>query len=209
MEPNDLNPLGLPSNSKNRQNQPMEKPKLQPIATTVQTKKKAWYKRAADTFMAEDANSIGSFIVRDIIVPTIRDTIYDIITGGLSMAMYGSTKARSSKKPSGSNGSYISYGSYSSGSTQSQRPSSQRQADRINVDDLIFGMADEAHQVIDALCDRLERYGTVTVQDLYDLIGISAPRTAMYWGWQDLSEARVRKIRDGWLIELPRPQALK
>lgn len=207
MEPNELNPLGLPPNSRNARMQ-QEKPKLEPIATTVQTKKKPWYKRAADTFMAEDANSIGSFIVRDIVVPTIRDTIYDIITGGLSMAMYGSTKARSKNRPQGAaGGSYISYGSYSTGSQQKAQP--MRQADRINVDDLIFGMADEAHQVIDALCDRLERYGTVTVQDLYDLIGISAPRTAMYWGWTDLSEARVRKIRDGWLIELPRPQALK
>lgn len=207
MEPNELNPLGLPPNSKSHRPQ-QEKPKLEPIATTVQTKKKPWYRRAADTFMAEDANSIGSFIVRDIVVPTIRDTIYDIITGGLSMAMYGSTKARSKNRPnSPTSGSYISYGSYSNGSSSRQQPT--RQADRINVDDLIFGMADEAHQVIDALCDRLERYGTVTVQDLYDLIGISAPRTAMYWGWNDLSEARVRKIRDGWLIELPRPQPLK
>lgn len=207
MEPNELNPLGLPPNSRNARMQ-QEKPKLEPIATTVQTKKKPWYKRAADTFMAEDANSIGSFIIRDIVVPTIRDTIYDIITGGLSMAMYGSTKARSKNRPSGvGGGSYVSYGSYSTQQQQKAQP--MRQADRINVDDLIFGMADEAHQVIDALCDRLERYGTVTVQDLYDLIGISAPRTAMYWGWNDLSEARVRKIRDGWLIELPRPQALK
>ena len=207
MEPNELNPLGLPSNSKHRAVQ--EKPKLEPIATTVQTKKKPWYKRAADTFMAEDANSIGSFIVRDIVVPTIRDTIYDIITGGLSMAMYGSTKARSKNRPQNSlGGSYVSYGSYSN-STNSPKASPARQPDRINVDDLIFGMADEAHQVIDALCDRLERYGTVTVQDLYDLIGISAPRTAMYWGWNDLSEAHVRKIRDGWLIELPRPIPLK
>ena len=207
MEPNELNPLGLPPNSRNRA--PEAKPKLEPIATTVQTKKKPWYKRAADTFMAEDANSIGSFIVRDIVVPTIRDTIYDIITGGLSMAMYGSTKARSKNRPSGTlGGSYVSYGSYSSSNpTKAQQPA--RNTDRINVDDLIFGMADEAHQVIDAMCDRLERYGTVTVQDLYDLIGVSAPRTAMYWGWTDLSEARVRKIREGWLIELPRSQPLK
>ena len=208
MEPNELNPLGLPPNSKN--SRPTEKPKLEPIVTTVQTKKKPWYKRAADTFIAEDADSIGAFIVRDIVVPTIRDTIYDIITGGLSMAMYGSTKARSGRKATTTSlngGSYISYGSYSSNNQTKAQP--MRQPDRINVDDLIFGMADEAHQVIDALCDRLERYGSVTVQDLYDLIGVSAPRTAMYWGWTDLSEARVRKIRDGWLIELPRVMPLK
>ena len=203
---NFINPLDLPSNSKT--SKPAEKPKLEPIVTTVQTKKKPWYKRAADTFIAEDADSIGSFIVRDIVVPTIRDTIYDIITGGLSMAMYGSTKARSGRKSGTPNGgSYISYGSYSSSTSTNQRP--QVRPDRISVDDLIFGMADEAHQVIDAMCDRLEIYGTVTVQDLYDLIGISAPRTAMYSGWTDLSQARVRKIREGWLVELPKAQPLR
>lgn len=206
MEPIEMNPLGLPPNSKNRQ-AAQEKPKLETIATTVTTKKKPWYKRASDTLLAEDANSVGAFIVRDIIIPTIKDTIYDVITGGLQMAMYGSTKARTRKTSTPNGGSYISYGNYSTGGNTPRRE--VRSENRINVEDVIFGMADEAHQVLDALCDRLERYGSVTVQDLYDLIGVSAPRTAMYWGWTDLSGARVQKVREGWLVDLPRIVPLK
>ncbi len=207
MEPIEMNPLGMPSNSRNRAAQ--EKPKLEAIATTVTPKKKPWYKRAGDTLLAEDANSVGAFVMRDIIIPTIKDTIYDIITGGLQMAMYGSTKARSRKSNSISTpngGSYVSYGGYFNGSKEKAQP---RPDNRINIDDLIFGMADEAHQVLDALADRGDAYGCVTVQDLYDLIGVSAPRTAMYWGWNDLSNASVRKVREGWLLDLPRPVPLK
>lgn len=203
MDPIDVNPLGLPSNSKSLK----EKPKMEPIGVNVKIKKKPWYKRIGDTFIAEDPDSVGAFIMRDIVIPTIRDTVYDIITGGLQMAMYGSTKAqRNRRSSSSSSGSYIKYGDYSNNTVRDRTISTP---DKICLDDVTFDTSGEAFAVRDSLLERLKYYGIVTVQDLYDVLNISPPRTAMYWGWTDLTKAEVSRIHGAWLLELPRPKPLR
>lgn len=208
MEPIDVNPLGLPPNSKNLK----EKPKLEALNIQTRTKKKPWYKRAADTFIVEDTKSIKSFIIHDVIIPTLKDTFYEVVMGSLGMALYQDTKARGGRRRSSlssSDRTYISYGDISTNGRSRERDRSRVLINRIDIDDLIVDTANEAHLIIDALCDRIEMYEEATVQDLYDLRGVSAPRTAMYQGWKDLSTARVHKVPEGWLVELPKPIPLK
>jgi len=63
----------------------------------------------------------------------------------------------------------------------------------------------EAEEVIDRMFDLVSRYEVVTVADLYELVGVSGEYTDAKWGWTDLRGAAAMRIRDGYLLDLPRP----
>ena len=211
MDEHELNPLKYPPNSKTQKSN-TEKPKLEKIVSSeVKMQKKSIFKRLSGSIFTETPDTIGGYIVKEVLVPYAKDVIYDTIVNTVSMALYSNPRAggRRSGRSSTNRDGYIQYGSFSSSNSSSQQKAIERpRGERINVDNVIFGMSAEAHEVLDAMCDRLEHYGTVTVLDLCDLIGVTSSPNAMYYGWTDISEARVRQINEGWLLDLPRPKAL-
>ena len=211
MDEHELNPLKYPPNSKTQKSN-TEKPKLEKIVSSeVKMQKKSIFKRLSGSIFTETPDTIGGYIVKEVLVPYAKDVIYDTIVNTVSMALYSNPRAggRRSGRSSTNRDGYIQYGSFSSSNSSSQQKAVERpRGERINVDNVIFGMSAEAHEVLDAMCDRLEHYGTVTVLDLCDLIGVTSSPNAMYYGWTDISEARVRQINEGWLLDLPRPKAL-
>ena len=52
--------------------------------------------------------------------------------------------------------------------------------------------------------DIIETYGFVTVADLYDMVDLTPPYTANKYGWTNLRNADVVRIRDGWIVKLPK-----
>jgi uncharacterized protein YerC len=74
-----------------------------------------------------------------------------------------------------------------------------------NFDEVILPTRREAEEVLDFLHDLLTRYETVSVSDLYELVGETGNFTDEKWGWTDLAGASVSRVRDGYLLNLPRP----
>jgi hypothetical protein len=66
----------------------------------------------------------------------------------------------------------------------------------------------EAEEVIDRLFDVVSRYETATVADLYEMVGVTGNYTDDKWGWTDLRGASVQRVRNGYLLDLPRPEPL-
>jgi hypothetical protein len=64
----------------------------------------------------------------------------------------------------------------------------------------------QAEQVLDTLVDVVSTYGVATVYDLYELLGITGDFPDQKWGWDDLRASRVDRVRDGYLLNLPRPK---
>lgn len=64
----------------------------------------------------------------------------------------------------------------------------------------------KAEEVLAAMYDVLERYGCVSVLDLYDLSNITqVPYSANKYGWTDLTGARVHRRKGGsYTIDIPR-----
>lgn len=74
------------------------------------------------------------------------------------------------------------------------------------VNQVSFGSWKEAANVLNRLADILDRYGQVTVADFYNEAGLNDPhRFNIYYGWKDLGDAYVAKVRSGWSISLPDP----
>ena len=54
----------------------------------------------------------------------------------------------------------------------------------------------------------LDRFDAVSVADLFDMAGISCNYTDNKYGWTNLDSARVERVRDGYIIRLPRATTL-
>lgn len=52
--------------------------------------------------------------------------------------------------------------------------------------------------------DLIDTYGMVSVADLYDLVGINGSYTDNKYGWTHLRSADVQRVRDGYLLKLPK-----
>ena len=50
----------------------------------------------------------------------------------------------------------------------------------------------------------IETYGQVTVGDLYDIVGITGEHTDELYGWLNVGTAKAERVRDGYLLRLPK-----
>lgn len=78
------------------------------------------------------------------------------------------------------------------------------------IDQVSFGSQKEAANVLHRLADILDQYGSVTVADFYDEVGLKDPYYSdIRYGWKDIGDAYVVKVRSGWSISLPDPIKLE
>ena len=87
---------------------------------------------------------------------------------------------------------------------QSNKKVSYRDAyNRKNVDNIRFDSRETAEGVLKSLTEIINVYGFVTVVDMYDLVGLDAPYTGQKYGWLDLKEAKIIRVRQGYKLVLP------
>lgn len=175
------------------------------VTGPVKIKKKTEMAKVKDVFIAEDASKVKSYIVWDVLVPAVKKAISDIVTNGIDMVLYGETGH--SKKTVGSKVSYSRF--------YDQRSSDRREVEpRVRTgyihDDIVFATRGEAEEVLSLMEEAIEAYDNVSVADMYDLVGeTSSNYTDNKYGWTSLRLAEVKRVRDGYIIELPKAKPLK
>jgi hypothetical protein len=194
---------------------PQEEPKKveQVTSATAVRRKRRLGRQFKETFISGSARGAVEYMATDVIVPAIRDTLFDAIQGGIERLIYGDSRGiRRSGPPSGypSPGPQVNYAGMSTNKPPTNRALSQRSRARHNFGEIIIQNRQEAEDVLDRLYDELSRYGSVTVAVLYELTGIQSSHTDHRWGWTSLRGARVRALTrtGGYLIDLPDPQPL-
>jgi hypothetical protein len=198
--------VAFPSNS--HRSKEVEVKKVQKIIKgRVVQRKKSLGKRFLETFVGEDVNNVTSYLLYDVLIPAAKDTISDLVKGGIEKLLFGEVRGGRSK---GGNGSRVNYGGMSNASYQrdDRRNISPINRARHNFDEIVLGSREEASEVINHLVDLIIDYGQATVSDLYDLVGITGSFTDNKWGWVDLRSASISRARDGYLLNLPRPITL-
>ena len=55
-----------------------------------------------------------------------------------------------------------------------------------------------------ALEDMIDQYDIASVADLYDLVGIVGSYTDNKYGWTSVRSARIERVRDGYVIRMPK-----
>lgn len=179
-----------------------EKKKVEKIVKgNVKTTKKSELRKVADNFISEEASNIKTYLINDVVIPTIKNTIWDAFTNSLDMILFGGT-GRSKRK---SNGSYVSYKNYYDKKDRGRYDSDEpRSRSRFDLDEIKFDNKGDAEAVLDQMCDLIENYGIVSVADLYDMAGLSAPYTSNKYGWSNLRNADSVRVRDGYVLKLPK-----
>ena len=168
---------------------------------TVKTRKK---NELISNFMAEDAHSVGSYLLTDVAIPAIKNFIVDIVTDGINMLLKGTTSRRGG---SSSNASYVSYDKRYS-SSRDTRGGESRLRSRYSYEDIVLENRGEAEEVLTRMDELLETYGVVRVADLYDLVGKTCDYTDNKYGWTSLRSADVVRVSDGYKLKLPRAIAI-
>lgn len=169
------------------------------VKGTVKTKKKSGLHKFTDVFISEDAANVKSYIFMDVLVPAIKKAISDIITDGIDMILYGGN--RRGKRNSGP--SYSSYVSYST-RKDNRSIGDNRTRTGYSYNDIILETRGEAEEVLSRMDELIESYGIVSVADLYDLVGITGNYTDNKYGWTNIRNAETIRVRDGYMLKLPK-----
>ena len=181
-----------------------EKRATKVVNSTVRTREKNKLSKITDAFVSDDADNVGSYIIMDVIIPAVKKLISDVIKDGIDMFLFGE-KRRDNRR--GSNIVYTNYSSYSS--RDNRRVDTYRTRDRFDFDELVFDNRGEAELVRDRMEELIDRYGLVTVADMYDMADVSAPYTSNKYGWTSIRRSEIRRLRDGgYVIDLPRPSPI-
>ena len=186
---------------KQKQASPEEK-QIQKVVKTPAKIKTNEARRIADIFISEDIANVKNYIFMDVIVPAVKKAIYDVVTNGIDMFLYGGT----GKGKSSSSGSKVSYRNYYERKDGGGYRGSENNVSRnaFDYDDIVFDNRGEAEAAKQQMRDIIGRYGMVTVSDLYEMAYQTAPYTAQKYGWMDVSSAEVIRVRDGYKLKLPK-----
>lgn len=171
-------------------------------------KKKSLRSQLKDTFIAGDLKTSVRYVAFDILLPTLRDMIWEAGSGGIEKLIFGDSRRRGATTPQAGPTGYVSYNRYGmSGGRGSapQRAMSRTARARHDFDEIVLESRVEAEEVIDQLFDLVSRYESATVADLYELVGLPSTHTDHKWGWADLRGAGVTRVRDGYLLDVPGP----
>lgn len=177
------------------------------VSGTVKIKKKKGVSKFKEAFIADSAKDVGSHAFLDVLVPAMKKAFSDIVKDGIDMILYGETRGRRS----GTSASYVSYRSYSDRDRDRRDDRKYSSSAAFNLDDIILDSRQDADDVLSAMDDMIDTYDSVSVADLYDLIGIDVTGRYTYndYGWTSLRNAEVVPVRDGYWIKFPKPRPIK
>ena len=152
--------------------------------------------------LSNDIQNIKSYVVMDVLIPAAKKAISDIVTNGIDMILYPGGNGR----PKRSNANHVSYRSYYDNRDRDRRydPETRSRRSSYSYDDIIIDTRAEAEEVLERMDELLDTYNVVSVADLYDLVGISCSYTDNKYGWTNLRNAEVIRVRDGYFLKLPK-----
>lgn len=187
-----------------------DREKIEPVLATPPVVRK----RTMVDVVVDRAAEASVDLVKNVVLPGIRDTLADSFHG-LIDAMFD-TKTQGRRRASRgttvvtSNQTSFNYNGISKQAVDRKRSISEKARSNHDFGEIIFQSRPEANDVIDTMRVRLNKYGTVTVDDLYSIIGVDPTVVDTSWGWDEgsFAGAHVRRIRSGFVLDIPEPSPL-
>lgn len=183
----------------------LEVKKVTPVAKG-QIRKPSTVKKAARKFLSDDVGNVKDYIVDDVVIPGIKGAIM----GALDMALNGGRGGYSYGPSRGGRSRRVDYGRRYRDDDRRERLERRERRDRYEGrgwdDEVVVDTRVEAEEILKALNDIIDSYSYARVADLYELAQISVGNdyTLNDYGWSDIRAAKVVKVIDGWLIDMPR-----
>lgn len=197
--------------AKENAEQPAPKRVRKVVSGPVVRRKTPLSRRIVETFTGDDAQTVGGYVLFEVVIPALKTLLSDVASQGVERLLFGEVRPRSSSPYR--HAPRTNYDRmYSSGSYRREEPrrSSPPPRSRSSQDtgEIILRSRSDAEDVLEALSSLLDQYDVATVADLYELVGITGSFTDDKWGWTDLRGTRIVREHQGYLLLLPRPQAI-
>lgn len=163
-------------------------------------------RKIIDVLFNGDIQDVKSYVVNDVFIPAVKETIFEMVNKGLDMVLFGGSSRSTTRQ---NNQTYISYNNYSKRTSPETRQRSVRRVEeRSDEEELIFRERGPAELVLEKIFAIFEEYHIVTKADLNDILNRSGNFTDNNWGWTDLNGASVERVRGGYLLNLPKMKHL-
>lgn len=190
------NPADYPAGENSAEKR--EKAVKKVISGSVRTKEKSLASKFRETFKLRDISEIKSYIYEDLIVPGFKKAVRGIV----DIILDGEVRSYGTK----SNGYRIDYRGMSE---RRDREEPRRiHTSKRDFRELIFDTRGDAEEVVSTLVDLIADYNHASIADLYDCCDITSQFSDNKYGWTDLSGASVRRVSDGYILDLPSARAL-
>ena len=205
----------FPSNSQGQQKEePQEESKK--LTRQVATAKRIVRKKTfLDSLLNGTLKVVGSYILFDIIIPATKNMISDMINNGSDMILFGEPKSRRRDRDRVSpRVSYTEYYGRDRDRDRGRLDDRERRDSRIygrsrfDSDDILLPSREEAEEVIQSMFEVYDQYNAVTVAEFLELVGLPDEYTDQNYGWTNLRDIQTRRVRDGYIIDLPVPKVL-
>lgn len=201
-----------PSNSKTTKKPKEETREVKKVTSAVVVEKD---KPLLARIFGDHMQDIGSYVVWDVLIPTMKSTVSEIISNGIEMILYGESGSSPSRRRRGisreRDRSYVSYNRmYDDRPRRSShgKPKDKGRS-RHQFNDITIESKPEAEEVLTVLVEAIEMYDVCTVADLYEAVGLPTDFTDHKWGWDNLSSAYVKRDRFGYSLVMPKPEPLE
>lgn len=185
------------SNKSKHEQKQSEKRVEKIISGSAKAKKKSEVKKLTDVFISEDIHNVKTYIWLDIIVPIVKKAISETV----DVILYGET-GHSKKKSPASRVSYRSY--YEDRDDNRRRDYGSIRRSNYDYNDIVLENRGDAEEVLIKLDELIDVYGSASIADLYDMVGMSGSYTDNRYGWDKPGVGSVVRVRDGWLLKLPK-----
>lgn len=176
-----------------------------PDAPAPKVKKKSELLKLAAMFFNQDPDAVGDDLSRNILLPAVKKTAYDLITNAAAAFLQDGNPTKPFSSSSGKRQMDVpSYARHeSTRSSGSARPAATEP--RLYYDDYIFSDRGEIDRVLFEMEEILENRRCVTVAKFYSIARIKSDNYAdNYYGWEDISGYKIRPCREGWRLSMPR-----
>lgn len=177
-----------------------EKPRLKPVTKQAEdTVGKAFVKE-----FIGDKDEINNYIVKDLLIPGIKNGILSV----LSMMFFKDDYV--SERRSGNRHDYSrDYRRGSSRNTRTRDRSDSGRSNKTDPENIQFNSRNDADIVCGSLRGRIREYGSASIGDLFDLIDVSPEFTDWDFGWTREEDIGIRRLSNGrWLLDVSKPTEL-
>lgn len=154
-----------------------------------------------ELLVKQDLKSAADFAFRNVAIPKMQSLIVDAATSIIRGIFLGENAAMAPTSTR-SFGSHVDYqGKFRSGASRTK--ASQVASSGFKYDIIEFDSFGEAQLVLDKLDEILSDQGVVTVADMFECADLSCPWTYTYYGWTNLSSAKI--VTDGEVYRIKMP----
>lgn len=185
----------------------VEEKKVEPIVEgKVVLRKRGLGRKISEMFTGDDARSVMGYVVYDIAIPALKSMLADMIGNGAERALFGEVRSRSYSDRHRRVG-YTNYSSeYRRDRDEPRREISSRARRTHDFGGVVLESRGEAEEILEKMADLIAQYKFASVNDLLDLLDQPTDFTGEKWGWTSIRDAGVRRVRDGFLLDLPRTE---